>query len=372
MSMNGTGSAGSMLVHGALDAGSEPTTRRGPLRADEARAACAGVSQAADGDFKAGDAFVAGNRGRAAGAHRIEEGDQLGAQRLVMADREMAHRIAAVRLEAEAFGDLTGQQIAHHILAARRDRDAARLERRQPVGVDMREHAGGGAELEQRDILALGDWRWRAAAALRTISDSVNQRIRSMSCTARSITTPTFDIRGGNGPTRVIAIDRISSPASACLMAATAGLKRSTCPTISVTPARAAAATMSLPLLDRGGDRLFDQDVDAARRCRRARPRDADASALRWSRHRRLRASSSSRPAKARQPASSVARRRCAGSGIDDPDQRDVRQAGQDAGMVGAHDAGADDADAQRVFCVDLCARCPGIHMIDPNRILAE
>src|SRR6266478_1834498 len=73
-----------------------------------------------------------------------------------------------------------------------------------------------------------------------TISDSVNQRIRSMSCTARSMTTPTFDIRGGNGPTRVIAIERISSPDIACLMAATAGLKRSTCPTIKVTPARRA------------------------------------------------------------------------------------------------------------------------------------
>ena len=68
-----------------------------------------------------------------------------------------------------------------------------------------------------------------------------------MSCTARSITTPTFDIRGGNGPTRVIAIERMSSPEIACLMAATAGLKRSTCPTIKVTPARWAAATMSRP-----------------------------------------------------------------------------------------------------------------------------
>ena len=38
-----------------------------------------------------------------------------------------------------------------------------------------------------------------------------------MSCTARSMTTPTFDMRGGNGPTRVIAMDRISSAADRIL-----------------------------------------------------------------------------------------------------------------------------------------------------------
>ena len=98
-----------------------------------------------------------------------------------------------------------------------------------------------------------------------TMSDSVNQRIRSISCTARSMTTPTFDMRGGNGPTRVIAMERISSPAIACLMAATAGLKRSTWPTISVTPARRGGGDDIAALLDRGGDRLFDQDVNVTR-----------------------------------------------------------------------------------------------------------
>ena len=86
----------------------------------------------------------------------LHEGLQFRAQRLGMTDRKMAHRIAAVRLEAEAFGDLAGQQIADQIFAARRDMHGARLERRQPVGVDMRKHAGGGAELQQRDVLALG------------------------------------------------------------------------------------------------------------------------------------------------------------------------------------------------------------------------
>ena len=61
------------------------------------------------------------------------------------------------------------------------------------------------------------------------------------------MTTPTFDMRGGNGPTRVMAIERISSPRMASLMVSTVGLNRSTWPTISTTPARRAAAMMALP-----------------------------------------------------------------------------------------------------------------------------
>src|ERR1051325_2280502 len=57
-----------------------------------------------------------------------------------------------------------------------------------------------------------------------TMSDSVNQRIRSMSCTARSMTTPPLDMRGGEGPTR--ACDALA------------------------------------PLRHRGGGRLLDQHVD--------------------------------------------------------------------------------------------------------------
>src|ERR1700732_4799530 len=47
---------------------------------------------ATDRDFKTGDALVAGHRGHAAGAHRAEECDQFGPQRLVMADGEIAPR----------------------------------------------------------------------------------------------------------------------------------------------------------------------------------------------------------------------------------------------------------------------------------------
>jgi hypothetical protein len=79
------------------------------------------------------------------------------------------------------------------------------------------------------------------------ISESVNQRMRSMSCTARSMTTPTLDMRGGNGPTRVIAIERISSSQIAFLIASTVGLNRSTWPTIRATRACRAAAMIARP-----------------------------------------------------------------------------------------------------------------------------
>ena len=92
-----------------------------------------------------------------AGPDRADEGLQLGAQRLGMTDRKVTHRIAAVGLEAEALRHLAGQQIAHDVFLAGRHGDAARLEGREPVGVDVRQHAGGGAELQQRDVLALRD-----------------------------------------------------------------------------------------------------------------------------------------------------------------------------------------------------------------------
>ena len=52
---------------------------------------------------------------------------------------------------------------------------------------------------------------------------------------------------------------------------------------------------------------------------------------------------------KARQPASSVARARCSGKRIDDPDQGGIRQSPQHARMVGAHHARADNADSHPI-----------------------
>src|SRR4029450_8851737 len=74
-----------------------------------------------------------------------------------MADRKMPHRIATVRLEPETFGNLTGEQITNHVLAAGGNGDIARLERREPIGVDVRKYARRGTELQQSDILTLRD-----------------------------------------------------------------------------------------------------------------------------------------------------------------------------------------------------------------------
>src|SRR4051794_11277520 len=93
------------------------------LVGDGSRDAMRGGLQALRGDRKARDAFVAGDGRRRAGAHRVQERKQLGPQRLVMSDRQMAHRVAAVRLEAETFGHLTREEIACDVLAAGRDRD---------------------------------------------------------------------------------------------------------------------------------------------------------------------------------------------------------------------------------------------------------
>src|SRR5882724_6048302 len=101
-----------VLVHGALRGWRAGHQRGRALTGDAPRSLAGGsgrggfgwIFKALDCDFKTGHALVAGHRGHAAAPHRMEERDQLRAQRLVMANREMAHRIAAVRLEAEALG----------------------------------------------------------------------------------------------------------------------------------------------------------------------------------------------------------------------------------------------------------------------------
>src|SRR5690349_22354032 len=64
-----------------------------------------------DRDLEARHPLLAGDQRPGPRPHRVDERGQLGAQRLGVTDREMAHRVAAVGLEAEAFGDLPGQQV---------------------------------------------------------------------------------------------------------------------------------------------------------------------------------------------------------------------------------------------------------------------
>src|ERR1700738_5331888 len=61
------------------------------------------------------------------------------------------------------------------------------------------------------------------------------------------------------------------------------------------------------------------------------------------------------------------------GQGIDDPDHCHIRQTDQHAGMIAAHDAGADNANAKRAFGCGIPARCGscGTHIINLDRLSA-
>ena len=208
--------------------------------------------------------FVAGHGGRLAAADGVDEGDQLRAQRLGIADRQMPHRVTAVRLEAETFGDLQREQIADEIFVARGDVDGARLERGEPVGVDMREHARGGAELQQRNVLALGD----RARSLRLNLDDL--RIREPAdeidvmhgeidddADIRHARRERPDPGDGDGENVLVLdrpLDRLDRRIETLDM------------TDHQRDARAARrGDDGAALLDRRGDRLFDQHVQTAR-----------------------------------------------------------------------------------------------------------
>ena len=224
--------------------------------------------EAADRDLEARDAFLAGHRRRASPvADRADEGLQLGAQRLGMADREMPHRIAAVGLEAEALGDLAGQQVADDVFLAGRDVTVRALNGVSQLVLMCASTPEAvrncSSAMSSRSATAL-----ESCGCTSTISESVNQRIRSMSCTARSMTTPTFDMRGGNGPTRVIAIERMSSSRIASLIAWTAGIEALDMADHQGDAGAARRRDDVAAFLHRGGDRLLDQHVHAAARCR--------------------------------------------------------------------------------------------------------
>jgi hypothetical protein len=118
-------------------------------------------------------------------------------------------------------------------------------------------------------------------------------------------------------------------------------------------------------LLHRGGDRLFDQDVNVARD---AGERDLVMKVRRRRDGHRVHTFGdqfveSCEGAAARQFRGARPMRR---QRIDHPDQCRIRQAGQHPGMVAAHDAGANDADAKRTFRVGFNVRCGpfGIHIV--------
>ena len=165
---------------------------------------------------------------------------------------------------------------------------------------------------------------------------------------------PTFDMRGGNGPTRVMAIDRMSSLRIASLIASTAGLKRSTWPTMSVTLARRAAAMMSLPC-------STEEAIGFSTRI--WTPRSMQASAIGVMQMSRRRDGERVDPEVEQlldighRATAQGARHefRLLAIGIGNADELDTGKTGKHAGMIAAHDADADHADTQRTLSVRIC-----------------
>src|SRR6516225_4808412 len=106
-----------------------------------------------DRDFEAGDGFLAAHRRRGPGSYGAQEGENLRTQRLGVAYGQMSHGIAAIRLKAEALGYLASEHIRHDVFAACSNDNRTRFERRQPVGVDVSQHARCRTKLQQRDVL---------------------------------------------------------------------------------------------------------------------------------------------------------------------------------------------------------------------------
>ena len=181
-----------------------------------------------------------------------------------MTDREVTHRIGAIRLEAVAFGHLARQQVAHHVLAPGRNGDVARLERREPVGVDLRQHAGRGAELQQRDVLALGD----RAGELRLHVDDIGagEPADQIDIVHREIDDDA-DVRHARRE-RPDPRDRDGEDvlAADCLLDRLhRRIESLDVPDHQRDAGAARRRDDVAPLLDRRRDRLFHQDMDAAR-----------------------------------------------------------------------------------------------------------
>ena len=94
-----------------------------------------------------------------------------------------------------------------------------------------------------------------------------NVRTRSMSWIIRSSTTATSEPRGLNGARRLLSMNRGDSTNGNA--ARTARLNRSTCPVCTTAPVRARDRQQAVRLLERRGDRLFDQHVQSALERRR-------------------------------------------------------------------------------------------------------
>ncbi len=123
------------------------------------------------------------------------------------------------------------------------------------------------------------------------------------------------------------------------------------------------------PLLDRGRDRLFNEDVNLAgdageRDLMMKVGRRGDGHGIDTFRDQLVQARETAAAGQV-VSAGPVRRQR-----IDDTDQRRIRQTGQHAGMVAAHHACADNPDAKRTFRLAHRARIKplGTHIVKPRQ----
>ena len=231
--------------------------------------------------------------------------------------------------------------------------DVARLERGEPIGVDLGEHSRSGAELQQRDVLALGD----RARGLRLDFDDLRTREPA----------DQVDVMYGeidNDPDIRHARRERSDPGDGDrknMLALDCPLDRLDCwvEALDMTghqgDAGAAGGGNDLAaLLDGVCDRLLDQDVDAARGAgdgdvamQMGRRRDGDGIDTTLDQ-----AVEVGEAVALEVPGDVLAR---LAVGIDDAGQLDARQFRQHPRMVRPHDADADHADPQGAVRTCLC-----------------
>ena len=302
--------------------------------------------QAADGDLQAGDALLAVDRRRAARADRVHERTEFGAQRLGITDREVAHRIASVGLKPEIFRDLARQQVADDVFALGRDLHGARLKRREPIGVDVGEHAGRGAELQERDVFAFGA---RAGKLRLHLDDFRSGEPADQVDVVHGEIDHDADIRHARRK-RADPRDRDRQDVLAANRVLD-GLRRRIetldVPNHEDNAGAAGGLDHVVALLDRGGDRLFHEHVHAAGD---AGQREVAMQVCRGGYGDRVDAvieelAHIGKGAAAEGAADELS---LTDVGIGNADEFGAGKLGEDAGVVASHDTGANDADANR------------------------
>src|SRR5260221_13538820 len=278
----------------------------------------------------------------------------------------MAHGITAVRLETEAFRDLPRQEIPGHVLPACSNSHIPGLKRRQPICVDVSQDAGCGPKLQKRNIFALCNctrklWLYFNDVGISEPANQVDVVHGKIDDNAPIRHPRPKRSNASNGDRKdILAPDRVFDRFHRRIEA------------LDMTHHQSDAGTACgpddlAPLLDRRRDRLFHQDGDAARNtveCKIAmemgRRCDRDRIEVALDQFANIGNSGTAQ---------------CAGNEfrlfpirVSDPNEFGARQSGKHASMIAAHDADADDTDAQRTLRVCYCTL--HVSIISPRPIL--